>query len=619
MTNHQTTPLSINHQQQAEEEDDGVLFSCRCESAKSVTTLLACLKQVAGEKRGAEGGRAAGSGTSNKVQHATVFCGPTAITFHVHGRSRQSQSSVDMQAGLFCDYYVMSEEIEVEHNDDDEEQLPVPDGEKQMMETVVGGEFGINLTKVLECLSVCDASRTKLCMSYNRQTAIFKLELLEDGPSQSGLLNVAAIPGLAVPQDEDENEPLTLAGAFRASPIVARAILKSEFVRDAIAELQDVAGGVTCTVGIGPTGMELAAVGHAGECLVSLPHAGNDGVFVGLECTPPRLHTHNYPIHSFLSGMRGLDIAEETCISINSAGMIAIQHQVLDTVGNGQPNFVDFIMSCLEDEDDEDEDAESSNHRPPTQLSQQTSNTHDDIYSSMRQEDEEEEPRIPSPRRRSPKRQAPLLNNNPVQDREMGSGSDSDDFQGVVSAAAHLFGTVGDVGASSNTQQRTVNSSSGRRARRYRQRSSSSQQPSPSIQQRSSSNNNNKHNKVYETESEDDEFEDSLDVTAAIMTPSRAKKQRDTEISSSPELLYGANSSGAVDRSRNDDENENESSTDDDDSRFGLGLNSIGSRRHSKNKRNHLDASLRSASREGKSDTRRNIHESDDEDETDIE
>jgi hypothetical protein len=89
----QQTPLSIN-QQQAEEEDDGVLFSCRCESAKSVTTLLSCLKQVAGEKRGAEGGRAAGS---NKVQHATVFCGPTAITFHVHGRSRQSQSSVDMQ------------------------------------------------------------------------------------------------------------------------------------------------------------------------------------------------------------------------------------------------------------------------------------------------------------------------------------------------------------------------------------------------------------------------------------------------------------------------------------------------------------------------------------------
>eukprot|EP00978_Attheya_sp_CCMP212_P041386 scaffold236761_cov44-Attheya_sp.AAC.1 len=161
--------------------------------------------------------------------------------------------------------------------------------------------------------------------------------------------------------------------------------------------------------------MELAAVGHAGECLVSLPRAGNDGVFVGLECTPPRLHTHTYPIHSFLSGMRGLDIAEETCISINSAGMIANQHQVLDTVGNGQPNFVDFIMSCLEDEEDDEDDTESSTQRPPTQLSQQTSNTHDDIYSSMRQEEEEEEPRIPSPSRHLLKRQAPpLSNNNPV-------------------------------------------------------------------------------------------------------------------------------------------------------------------------------------------------------------
>jgi hypothetical protein len=44
------------------------------------------------------------------------------------------------------------------------------------------------------------------------------------------------------------------------------------------------------------------------------------------------LHARSYPLRSLLQGMRGLDIAHETCISLNENGMIAIQHQVLDPV-----------------------------------------------------------------------------------------------------------------------------------------------------------------------------------------------------------------------------------------------------------------------------------------------
>jgi hypothetical protein len=57
---------------------------------------------------------------------------------------------------------------------------------------------------------------------------------------------------------------------------------------------------------------------------------------------------------------------------MNDAGMIAIQHQVLDNVGQGSPNFVDFIMTCLQD-DDEDESTNRSGtqekrsfHSPPS-------------------------------------------------------------------------------------------------------------------------------------------------------------------------------------------------------------------------------------------------------------
>jgi hypothetical protein len=70
--------------------------------------------------------------------------------------------------------------------------------------------------------------------------------------------------------------------------------------------------------------------------------------------------------------MKGLEIAEETCITMNANGMMAIQHQVLDQqAGNGNPNFVDFIMCCLEDDEDDDEEA----HKEYEPASSQNSTT----------------------------------------------------------------------------------------------------------------------------------------------------------------------------------------------------------------------------------------------------
>ena len=141
-----------------EAEDDGLLFSCRCESARSVTTLLSCLRHVAsggggsgtsdfaltqgalaagrrsradlslsaidhtgisGGRGGGIGGGGGGRGGSGRAQHATVFAGEAGLTFHVHGTARQSQASVDMQSGLFSDYYVCEQVVEV----DGEEQI----------------------------------------------------------------------------------------------------------------------------------------------------------------------------------------------------------------------------------------------------------------------------------------------------------------------------------------------------------------------------------------------------------------------------------------------------------------------------------------------------------------
>lgn len=79
----------------------------------------------------------------------------------------------------------------------------------------------------------------------------------------------------------------------------------------------------------------------------------------------------SYHLYSLLQGMRGLDIAQETCMSINSNGMIAIQHQVLDVVGNSEANFIDFLMCAVQEEDDES----CSDDEPQSSLTTKMSST----------------------------------------------------------------------------------------------------------------------------------------------------------------------------------------------------------------------------------------------------
>lgn len=73
----------------------------------------------------------------------------------------------------------------------------------------------------------------------------------------------------------------------------------------------------------------------------------------------------SYHLYSLLQGMRGLDIAQETCISINANGMIAIQHQVLDVIGSSEANFIDFLMSAVQEDD---EHSQSSDDDPRSSL-----------------------------------------------------------------------------------------------------------------------------------------------------------------------------------------------------------------------------------------------------------
>ena len=255
-------------------------------------------------------------------------------------------------------------------------------------------------------------------MSYDRATATFHLEFLEGGSLSSsggdataaninvmgggGCLVTCEVPGVevaddvdAVPDDEDINiannqhniagstSSSGLAAAFRSSPLLSRAILYSDALQSAVSELYDVPGANIVQVSLSNKGIELGTVGPRSECWVNVPyHRGQGGMYVGLECYKPNVPlfgiyatssssdgnnniVRRYSLSAFLSGMRGLDIGLETCISVNARGMMAIQHQVERRDGyynysedgggaNAKPSFVDFIMTCIEEDIDEE-------------------------------------------------------------------------------------------------------------------------------------------------------------------------------------------------------------------------------------------------------------------------
>lgn len=438
------------------------LVRCRCESAKPLAALLGCLPKIID--------------SDARLQPVTVFCSPSALTFHILSSAKQTQASVDINVGLFTDY-----------------QLATGGGDGGE-DWQAGGAFCVNLTTVLECLSVLgthNLEHTKLSLAYHAQQELLRMELLDE----SGLLSTITIPGM-VAEEEDLSNSLAL--AFRSSPIAARFIVKSSLLKHVVGELELVSGADHGTVSLGPQGLEIAAVGHWGECVVSIPAKG-DHVVVPVDVkkiTAPR----NYPMHALLGSMRGLDLAEETCITINDQGMMAIQHQVLERqVGDGSPHFVDVIMVALKEDEEDGEDPSRSGQVPSQHVS-------------------------PSQSRGSVASRT-YLSATDRSSRYTADGDDEDDDEEshvLSSSAAPLFGSLVDDSTTTTSprRKRRVTSSQRRRVASAEE-SESSESENASV------------NLLASSEDEDMEETEPLDVTAGV------SRRRDRDRSSSPELVYG--------------------------------------------------------------------------------
>ena len=592
-------------------EEDEWLMACRCESenGKTLVTLLSCLQHIAehpaSEAAGTGGGGGGGGGggatqatttttastrrsssqrKQKSIQPVTVFCTPSGFTFHVFGPAKQSEASVELQKSMFSQYQVLQDNTnnnDDDHQDDDDWRS--------------GGEFCVNLCTVLNALQLLgplDNNRISVGLSYNLNHEIFKVELLSQQDNghhhhhhhhQGGtILCTSAIPGL-VAADDPEGD--SLSNAFRSAPVAARMMVRSAILRDLMPEWSNVAGASCATVAVSESqGLELAVLGHYGECWVQVPATG-DHMVSPLELSDrKKTVTRTYPLHSLLSSMQGLEIAEETCININAEGIMAIQHKTVDPSGKGCSNFVDFIMTCLEDEEEamegEEEDASSqvsasqasasqaSATATATQASQSTTwRTWNNGQSPSQQHNSPETTATSTTgRRRRRRRASPSQQERPIQTNTTGddveqSGSDTEDGGfGTPSerqkrqslqnrradslddddeedneeelrsslSVAPLFGTVVHNHQDDNMEHTT--STSPRRRRPRRTLSRPQQQGKRGRARNSGTGTEN--NASNESSDEDD-----LDITALPGSPGRGTSRR--EECSSPELVYG--------------------------------------------------------------------------------
>ena len=373
--------------------------------SEPATSAIAQSTQTGSQYNSGRRGGRTGGGASRKLQPLTVFCTPKGLTFHVYGSSKQSQASIDLPASFFSMFDVQQQH---QQNSDDE---PV---DEESTVAPAGGEFCVNLTTLLECLSVVAGTSAKgvgangaaindqrhhrlssalpvsMTMTYHLSTELLKIELEEPA---GGMLCTAAIPGMMLPDDNDDTGGM--AGAFLASPTQAQILLPSIQLSAILPELEYVAGATVAHLGIRTNpaeqqqrnrtrgrrdnrggGLELGTIGHAGQCWMSLQHGkpasvrsnGGRRKKSSRRKGPFALENgddddcivrYAYPLHRFLQSMKALDIANETCLSINQQGMMAIQHQIyLQDSPPDTPAFCDFVLVALE-EDSDDEESET--------------------------------------------------------------------------------------------------------------------------------------------------------------------------------------------------------------------------------------------------------------------
>ena len=373
-------------------EKDDALMVCRCETPKLLVDLLQSFSKNGGWSRNSNGsgtysggnsskvgGSGSGSGgatqasqrlvdgssSTNKLHPMTVFCTRNGLTIHSQSSNKQFQASMELPATLFSYFRLMSppdsnnrknkkdannKDTGNGNNDDDDD------------DDDISHDFTIHWQTFMQCLNVLmigtggdkihasSYNSSSLTMSYHTSTEVLRLEW-EGGHRMSGgsstVVATAAVPGLNPPPAEEAAE---LSLAFGQSPIRARWLCPSarHELSDA-KELDYVPGATTvlvrflrrgegtdenennCTIN-GPT-LRLSTRGHSGRVKIDIPASIEFSIdsnhVQGEGDNNANKIAYTYSLAGWRQALQPLELARETCLSVNNAGILAIQHQLL--------------------------------------------------------------------------------------------------------------------------------------------------------------------------------------------------------------------------------------------------------------------------------------------------
>mmetsp|Transcript_6968 Transcript_6968/g.20368 ORF Transcript_6968/g.20368 Transcript_6968/m.20368 type:complete len:280 (-) Transcript_6968:395-1234(-) len=259
-----------------ESQQHTLLFSCRLDNAKTLHTVLTCLA------------------VGKKDQNTVVEVTEEGICFMVLGQAKYTQANGMMKRELFQAYRCVEG----------------------------GGRFTVNIKTVLECLGIfgfASLQSTSVSMSYNLDTGVFRIALEEQG-----ILTTCEIVSYA--DTEDAMELTALATAFAETDEVFKAILRSEHLREVIAELGEIPGAGQATVSVSPESppLQFSTQGTFGYCDLELHK--NNSTFLHVECEAEQRWQYN--LTALLKSMRALQHAKDTFVRVNAEGILCVQHQV---------------------------------------------------------------------------------------------------------------------------------------------------------------------------------------------------------------------------------------------------------------------------------------------------
>jgi Repair protein Rad1/Rec1/Rad17 len=394
-----------NENDPEEEDGDDIMFICRCDKPKLLVEMLQSFSRTglsSSARKSSSGITQATAGLTQTQRRAsasvpqqpmTIFCSANAMTVHSQSSNKQFQASMELPSTFFQHY-----QLQNVHDDNDDSTY----------------DFTIHWHSFLQCLTVLLTTSTggsntaaavpsSLTMAYHNSTELLRLEwetTLDDG---NGVMATAALPGLETPETEEAAE---LSSAFQQSPIQARWLSASLCLKEAKTELELVPGATLVQVEFwheqpqANNGtkkpqlhstrrpqpcLRLLTKGHASQVAVEIPGSiefsataeEEKNIYSSQPRPRPRRYAHTYNLTHWRQALQPLDMAKETCISVNAKGILAIQHSlnVVDSKGGNRKNaastaataddiptsaFCDFLIlpmvEQLEEEDEQEDD-----------------------------------------------------------------------------------------------------------------------------------------------------------------------------------------------------------------------------------------------------------------------